>query len=140
MLSIDQVSDALKGWRIMYPESGYEDAGLAYLAVEYHQSLQDHGLTATSFEVVCRLAKERCCFFPKLANLLEFYREFSANPDRYVEPVLQIAPHYWRDKTDEEVAMNKKRMAILLKVATKKITIEAGELLLKQLTEESSDG
>lgn len=140
MLSTAQVSDALKGWRIMYPEAGYDSNALAYLTAEYHESLQSKGITESSLTIICKVAKERCHFFPKIKDLLDIYEEYSANPERYcTESIPQIAPEYWSDKTDEEVAMNKKRMAILLKVATRQITTEEGLRLQAKLTGESCE-
>ena len=134
MLSLDKVSDAVKSWHIMHPEAGYSGGeDLAVLAVTYHDALRKKGITDASFDIIEGMANDRCVFFPKIPNLLEYYREYGANPDRYSN-VLQIAPEHLRDLTEEEAALNRLRISVCSAVINRKITADAGVELQKMIT------
>ena len=98
-----------------YPESGHNATSIAKLAFDWHDLLNEEGVTQKQFSAGVRYAVKTCRFFPKLADVLAGVQQYRERPPQQRIDALQIedvtSNH---DLTPEEVERNKERVAEIL--------------------------
>ncbi len=111
-----------------YPESGHDLDGLQQIAADYFEDLTDDRTSQEEFLQVVKLARRRCKFFPKIADIIELRNELRANPIR--KPVAGLIAEESLVKTPEMIAAGKRNCEIVgLMLAHGIDEKEAGKML-----------
>jgi 3-mercaptopyruvate sulfurtransferase SseA len=116
-----------------FPECNHTPKIRAGLAVDYFDDFKSAGIrTAEEAKQSVDLARSRARFFPKSAEIIDAYQELKAKGR--IQGAVQIEQtSTWHDPTPEEIALNKKRIAICADSIAKKISWEEAEEQLKNL-------
>lgn len=123
-------------WDNMFPEAGYTPARLVDLADEYHTVLVRNCVGSVSFAAAAAMAKERCLFFPKVSQILEFHREWASNPanHQHVSGQIEYKPP----------AVSSDAVALILRInhhgMAKEISAPLAEELVEQILEANKAG
>ena len=81
-LTLRDVQAALAKLYSHYPEAGHNGDSLRQISADYFEDLTDDRTSAEEFADAVKLARRRCKFFPKIADIIEFRNELRANPIR----------------------------------------------------------
>ena len=117
-----------------YPESGHNGKILQALAMDYYDDLAEEGVTEKQFCIAIKTSRKRCKFFPKISDLLGFVCEYRANPP-IPAPVSRQLPDRPIGVTKEQAELNKKRCAVLAKIAAGELSYENGTRDLEAMEE-----
>lgn len=82
-----------------YPEAGHNGDSLRQISADYFEDLTDDRTSSEEFAEVVKLARRRCKFFPKIADIIELRNELRANPTR--KPVAGLIEEESMVKTPE---------------------------------------
>ncbi len=135
-LTYQEVQAVIGGWSIRYREAGYDPDQLEFLVEEYFEDLSDEQVTSGQFQAAIKIARRRCKFFPKVADILEAKEEYCKNPERFggKNTMLQIAAtSSQHDPTPEEQDVSRKIREIAGKLVRGKITLEEHNSLYEEL-------
>ncbi len=131
-ISKPEVWKELRKLNFHYPESGHTRETLTEIAVDYWSDLSEEIQTDHQFINAVKQARKVCKFFPKISDIIDAHRKcIQSNPERNILQLEDVSTYH--DPTEKELAINKKRIEILQKVISKKITMEEGEKLQEEL-------
>lgn len=128
-LQIADVQCALVRLLNHYPESGHNSQTLANLAVDWVDLLDEEGVTQKQFAFGVRHAVKTCSFFPKVADVLKGVREYRERPLATKEPTNALLAEETsrHDLTPEEVERNKKRVQLIMKALSGRMSFDQAE-------------
>jgi len=81
-LKLADVQAALAKLYSHYPEAGHNGDSLRQISADYFEDLTDDRTSQAEFLQAVKLARRRCKFFPKIADIIELRNELRANPIR----------------------------------------------------------
>lgn len=127
-LTLDLVTKALVSLLMHYPEAGHNSRSIGNLARDYHEDLTAEGVKPAQFSKAVSMARRRCRFFPKVAEILSCVAEIRQEEIRKLElgggvKQLEVTTSH-HDLTPEERERNKARAQVYEDLLCKKITAE----------------
>ena len=72
MVSLETVTEAIKGWLVRFKDrKSLDGASLTLFAVEYMEDLNEEGVSENEFVEMNKLVRRRCRFFPQMVDILD---------------------------------------------------------------------
>lgn len=124
------VQESLARLVFHYPEAGHNGGTLNGVARDYFEDLTEDRTSAEEFADAVKLARRRCKFFPKIADIIELREELRAAPIR--KPVAGLIEAESLVKTPEMMEEGKRNCKIVRLMLEHGISNEAAEKMLNK--------
>jgi hypothetical protein len=126
MIEIGIVKKAVYSWSIRFKESVRVNEELLILSEEYLEDLLDEYVSEKEFAFACKEARKKCSFFPKMCDILKYVGEYRTSPPASDTLALEENAGLAAPLTEEQQAINLKRLKILGRISCGEITHEQG--------------